>query len=61
MTIWLPEHVYRAVPLVCIVLGAVFLLTAPGLMSVALSITLIGYAAVVLMSRRVWSGVTTAS
>jgi energy-converting hydrogenase Eha subunit C len=61
MNIWLPERIYRAVPVVCIFLGVFFLVTAPRPMSAMLSIALIGYGSVILLSRRGWSSVTAIS
>lgn len=53
MQIWLPESVYRLFPFMTISMGALFGFTAPGLLSVLLSVGLVAYGVLVLADRAI--------
>lgn len=53
MQIWLPEPLYRLFPLMSISLGGLFGFTAPGVLSLILSIGLVAYGVLVLADRAI--------
>ena len=51
MAIWVPDGLYRLLPLLCLAAGFVFTFTSTGFVSVTLNVILVGYGLAVLTMR----------